>query len=102
MLFFMLMNVKMPIIVGILTFMSRKIPCSVELSMKKSFIKFYVFIDSGHVEQLSMLLRWILVISQTDLSKYPLISKIKFGHVPIFLYISAPVSSNYSYLKVTV
>ena len=35
MLFFPLMNVKMPTIVGILTFMSRKISCSVELSMKK-------------------------------------------------------------------
>ena len=38
MLFFPLINVKMPTIVGILTFMSRKILCSVELSMKKSFI----------------------------------------------------------------
>ena len=28
------MNVKMPTIVGILTFMSRKIKCSAELSMK--------------------------------------------------------------------
>ena len=35
MLFFPLMNVKMPTIVGILTFMSRKFSCSVELSMKK-------------------------------------------------------------------
>ena len=34
----MLINVKMPTIVGILTFMSRKILCSAELSMKKSFI----------------------------------------------------------------
>ena len=38
MLFFPLINVKMPTIVGILTFMSRKISYSVELSMKKSFI----------------------------------------------------------------
>ena len=36
MLFFPLINVKMPTIVGILTFMSRKISCSVKLSMKKS------------------------------------------------------------------
>ena len=35
MLFCMLMNVKMPTIVGILTFMSRKKSCSIELSMKK-------------------------------------------------------------------
>ena len=35
MLFFLLINVKMPTIVGILTFMSRKISCSTELSMKK-------------------------------------------------------------------
>ena len=35
MLFFPLINVKMPTIVGILTFMSRKSSCSVELSMKK-------------------------------------------------------------------
>ena len=34
MLFFTLINVKMPTIVGILTFMSRKKSCSVELSMK--------------------------------------------------------------------
>ena len=34
-LFFLLLNVKMPIIVGILTFMSRKNSCSVELSRKK-------------------------------------------------------------------
>ena len=33
--FFMLINVKMPTIVGILTFMSRINLCSVELSMKK-------------------------------------------------------------------
>ena len=33
MLFFMLMNVKMPTLVGILTFMGRKVPCSAELSM---------------------------------------------------------------------
>ena len=38
MLFFPFTNVKMPTIVGILTFMSRKISYSVELSMKKSFI----------------------------------------------------------------
>ena len=36
MLFFPLIIVKMPVVVvGILTFMSRKISCSVELSMKK-------------------------------------------------------------------
>ena len=38
MVFFPLINVKMPTIVGILTFMSRKNSCSVELSMKKVFI----------------------------------------------------------------
>ena len=32
---FLLINVKMPTVAGILTFMSRKISCSVELSMKK-------------------------------------------------------------------
>ena len=37
-LFFLLINVKMPTTVGILTFMSRKISCSAELSTKKSFI----------------------------------------------------------------
>ena len=37
MLFVPLINVKMPTTVGILTFMSRKLSCSVELSMK-SFI----------------------------------------------------------------
>ena len=35
MLFFLIINVKMPTIFGILTFMSRKKLCSVELSMKK-------------------------------------------------------------------
>ena len=35
MLLFPLINVKMPTIVGILTFMSRKKTCSIELSMKK-------------------------------------------------------------------
>ena len=35
MIFFPLINAKMPTFVGILTFMSRKISCSVELSMKK-------------------------------------------------------------------
>ena len=39
--FIMLINVKMPTIVGILTFMSRIFSCSAELSMKK------VFINSG-------------------------------------------------------
>ena len=34
-LFFQLINVKMPTSVGILTFMSRKIICLIELSMKK-------------------------------------------------------------------
>ena len=38
MLFFLLINVKMPTIVGILTFMGRKNSCSIELSMKKSFV----------------------------------------------------------------
>ena len=38
MLFFQLINFKMPTIVGISTFMSRKKSYSVELSMKKSFI----------------------------------------------------------------
>ena len=37
MLFFQLINVKMPSIVGILTFMSRKMSCKVELSMKKVY-----------------------------------------------------------------
>ena len=36
--FSMLINVKMPTIVGILTFMSRIISCSSQLSMEKSFI----------------------------------------------------------------
>ena len=35
MLFFLPINVKMPTIVGILTFMSRKISCSAELGMKE-------------------------------------------------------------------
>ena len=34
-LFLPLINVKMPTVVGILTFISRKKSCSVELSMKK-------------------------------------------------------------------
>ena len=34
MLFFLLINVRMPTIVGILTFMSEKKSCSAELSMK--------------------------------------------------------------------
>ena len=34
-LFFLFINVKMPTVVGILTFMSRKHLCSAELSMKK-------------------------------------------------------------------
>ena len=41
MLFFLLINVKMPTIVGILTYMSRKISCSakhVEKACGKSFI----------------------------------------------------------------
>ena len=38
MLFFPLINVKLRTFVGILTFMSRKNLCSVELSMKKRFI----------------------------------------------------------------
>ena len=37
MLFFLLMDVKMPTVVGILSFMSRKISCSSELSMKKMY-----------------------------------------------------------------
>ena len=36
--FFLLVNVKMPTIVGILTFIGRKISCSPELSTKKTFI----------------------------------------------------------------
>ena len=35
--FIMLINVKMPTIVGILTFMSRINSCSAELSMKRKF-----------------------------------------------------------------
>ena len=39
MLFFPVINVKLPTIVGILTFMSRKkISCSVELSMKEGLL----------------------------------------------------------------
>ena len=39
MLFFLLINVKMPTIVGILTFMSRKkISCSIDMSMNFFFI----------------------------------------------------------------
>ena len=38
MLLFLLINVKMPTVVGILTFMSRKISSSAELSMKIIFI----------------------------------------------------------------
>ena len=38
MLSFQLIHVKMPTIVGILTFRSGNISCSVELSMEKSFI----------------------------------------------------------------
>ena len=34
MLFFVFINVKLPTIVGVLTFMSRKNPCSAALSMK--------------------------------------------------------------------
>ena len=41
MLFFLVINVKMPTIVGILTFISRKISCSAELSM--------IFITPGPV-----------------------------------------------------
>ena len=37
MLYFLLINVKMPTIVGILTFMSRDYSCSAELSMKKYY-----------------------------------------------------------------
>ena len=39
-LFFLLINVKMPTVVGILTFMSRKKSCSAELNMEN-------FITSG-------------------------------------------------------
>ena len=35
MLFFLFINVKMPTIVGTVTFMGRKKSCSVELSMEK-------------------------------------------------------------------
>ena len=38
MLFSRLINIKIPTIFGILTFISRKKSCSVELNMKKSFI----------------------------------------------------------------
>ena len=38
MLFFLLISVKMPTVVGILTFMSRKNSCSSELNIKNSFI----------------------------------------------------------------
>ena len=38
MLFFLLRNVKMPTVIGILTFMSRKISCLAELSMEKVFL----------------------------------------------------------------
>ena len=38
MLFFLLIKVEMPTIVGITIFMSKKISCSAELSMKKNFI----------------------------------------------------------------
>ena len=38
MLFFLLRNIEMPTYVGILTFMSRKISCSAELSMNSFFI----------------------------------------------------------------
>ena len=38
MLYFLLINVKMPTIVDILIFMSRKISCSAELSMKKNYL----------------------------------------------------------------
>ena len=37
MLFFVIIKVEMPIIVGILTLMSMKNPCSAELSMKKNY-----------------------------------------------------------------
>ena len=50
MLFFLLINVKMPTVVGLLTSMSRKISCSADLSM--------IFITSG-----------------PDISKYHVISK---------------------------
>ena len=38
MLIFLPMKVEIPIVVGISTCMSRKISCSAELSMEKSFI----------------------------------------------------------------
>ena len=38
MLFFLLINGKMPTIVGILTYMGRKISCSAELNMKTFFL----------------------------------------------------------------
>ena len=57
-LFSPLMNVKIPTFVGILTFMSRKISCSVELSMKKfynlgarailRYMKALLCFDCGH------------------------------------------------------
>ena len=61
MLFSLLIKVKMPIVVGILTFMSRKKSCSVELRMKKSVITSlpFVFIPrwKGTVARLSVMLQ---------------------------------------------
>ena len=54
--FIMLINVKMPTIVGILTFMSRINLCSVELSMKKVLLPRGLAFSSFH---------WILVSTHT-------------------------------------
>ena len=45
-------------------------------------------------------LQWTLVISNTDISKYHLISKNIVGDISYFLYISALDISNYWYPKV--
>ena len=47
MLFFQLKNVKMPTIVGILTFMSRKNSCSTELSMEKVLLPWGLVADGN-------------------------------------------------------
>ena len=44
--FFLLINVKMPIIVGILIFMSRKISCSTQLSLKRAkFLDIFILMS---------------------------------------------------------
>ena len=56
-LFFSLINVKMPTLVGILTFMSRQNSYSVELSMEK------VFITSGPDQSLNCLHKITIISS---------------------------------------